>query len=173
MGRTLSSPTATAVAKTFTQPGYLVQLGFSAIQRFSSRGDEPWNGFTWLGNNVVVSQQRELPNGSVAIGLTIGNTDLAFGAVCLNEPPQEKAVSIWAFYEGATATADPVLMFSGVIESCDINEQMVQLQLSPLNAATLFIPRERITRAAGFSRLLPAGRVIQFGGVSYEIVKAY
>lgn len=169
MGRTLSSPTATAIAKTITQPGHLVQIDFSTVQRFSSRANQSWNGFTWLGNHVVVGQMQERPDGSVQLAIAVGNADLAFGAVCLNEAPQEKAVTIWAFYEGAIAAADPVQIFSGVIDGCDITEAMVNLQLRDLNARTLFIPRRRITAGSGFNRLLPAGRVIQFGGVRYEI----
>jgi hypothetical protein len=167
--RTLSSPTSTAVAKTITQPGYLVELDFSTVQRFSSRGDVSWNSFTWLNNNVVVGQLQEAPNGSVQLALAIGNADLAFGAVCLNEAPQEKTVTVWAFYEGATASGDPVQIFSGVIDGCDISEAMVNLQLRDLNSRTLFIPRRRATPATGFNHLLPSGRVIQFGGVRYEI----
>lgn len=169
--RTLTPPTSTAAAKTYTLPGYLVQLGFSVPQHFSSRGDVSWNGFTWLNNNVNVSALQELPNGSAALNLAIGNTDLAFGAVCLLEAPQEKPVSVWAFYEGSVGTADPVLIFSGVIDSCDISEAMVTLQLSALNANTLFIPRARISRASGFNRLIPAGRIIEFNGQRYEIVR--
>lgn len=170
--RTLSAPTTTAAGKPITQPGYLVQIGFSVVQRFSSRADVNWNAFTWLNNNIQVGVLQELPNGGASLSLTIGNADLAFGAVCLNEAPQEKAVDIWAFYEGATALADPVKIFGGVIDGCDISEGVVQLQLSELNDRTLFIPRQRITRATGFTRLLPAGRVIQFGGVSYEVVRS-
>lgn len=171
MGRTLSGPTSTATAQTITQPGYLVQLGFSSVLRYSSRGDEIWNGQNWLANNVQVGTISETPNGGVSLGLTIGNTDLAFGAVCLTEQPQDKAVSVWAFYEGAVALADPILIFDGVIDSCDISQSAVQLTLSDLNAKTLFIPRGRITRANGFNRLSPVGRVISFNGLRIELVR--
>lgn len=169
MSRTLSGPTATAAGKTFTQPGYFVQLGFSTVQRFSSRGDITWNGQNWLNNNIDVKQLQESPNGSANVSLVIGNSDLAFGAVCLNEQPQGKLVSIWAFYEGAVAAADPVPFFSGEIDESAIGEDAVTLTLTDSNASTIIIPRQRITRAAGFSRLVPAGRVIEFGGLRIEL----
>lgn len=171
MSRSLSAPTSTAAGKIITQPGYLIQLGFSFVYRFSSRGQVTWNSLTWTENNVQVGALQEAPNGNVSVTVNIGNTDRTFGAACLNEPPQEKPVSIWAFYEGAVAAGDPVQIFGGVIESVDsISEASVALRLSSLNLGTLFVPRQRITRATGFNRLSPAGRVIQFNGVRYELV---
>lgn len=172
MTRALSSPTAIAVAKLITEPGYLIQLGFSFVYRFSSRGDITWNSLSWVENNVQVGAMQELPNGNVALTVNIGNTDRTFGAACLTEAPQEKPVSIWAFYGTALAVGDPVQIFGGVIESCDISEATVALRLSALNMNTLFVPRQRITRAAGFNRLSPAGRVFQFNGARYELVAA-
>lgn len=170
--RTLSGPTAAAAAGTYTQPGHLVQMGFSSVLRGSTRGDEMWNSFTWLGFNIVVSQIKELPNGSATVTITVGNADLAMGALCLTEAPQDKAVSIWAFYEGALATADPVPVFSGVIDSCVITEQSVTLQCLQVASKTLYIPRLRISPATGFNRLMPPGRVIQYAGQRYQIEQA-
>jgi hypothetical protein len=171
VGRTLSTPTATATAKIITQPRYLFQAQFSFTVRYSSGEDVSWNSLDWIAANLRVGALQEQPNGSQALTVVIGNTDLAFGAICLNEPPQDKLVDIWAFYEGALATGDPVKIFSGAIDSCNINESAVTLQLSPLNARTLFIPRRRITRDSGFNHLSPAGRVFPFNGVNYTITR--
>lgn len=171
MTRTVSAPTATAAAQTITQPGILLQVGFTFVQRLSSRGDVTWNGFTWLAANIRMGQLQEAPNGSATMQVLVGNTDLAFGAACLGEAPQDKAVSLWQFFEGATAAGDPVPIFSGVIDSCDITPAAVTLQLSSLNQRTLIIPRRRITADAGFNHLLPAGRVIEFDGVRYELLR--
>lgn len=167
--RSISTATATAAAQTISQPGLLVQIGFSFPLYYSSRGDVTFNGHTFIAANVKAGQLQEQPNGATTLSLIVGNSDLAFGAVCLNEAPQEKPVTVWAFYEGATASGDPVQIFTGVIESCDITEASVTLQLSSLNQRTLFIPRRRITADTGFNHLLPAGRVIEFDGVRYEI----
>lgn len=167
--RTLSAPTATATAKPISLPGYLMQLGFSLVLRYSSRGDVTWNGFNWIGANLKVGQLQEAADGSASLSVVIGNSDRAFGAVCLNEAPQEKAVTVWGFYDGALAAGDPVQIFTGAIESCDITEAAVTLQLSSVNQRTLILPRRRISAATGFNHLLPAGRVIEFDGVRYEI----
>lgn len=174
MTRSVSSPTSTAAAGPVTQPGYLVQIGFTSYTyRFSSRDDITWNSLSWVSNNLQVGALSEAPNGGAALSVVIGNADRAFGAACLIEAPQEKPVSVWAFYEGAIATGDPVLIFSGVVDGpVDITEQSVTLPLSSLNTATLFIPRVRVTPAAGFNRLSPAGRVIQFGNIRYELTSA-
>ena len=171
MSRTLSSPTAAEVAKVITQPGYLMLLNFAVagIFRFSSRGDVTWAGFPWINQNLKVGAIQEQANGNTSVSVSIGNADLAFGAVCLGENPQEQAVAIWEFYEGAIATDDPVLRFGGVIDSVDIGGDLVQLVLSANNNNTMVIPRKRITRDSGFNRLMPAGRVIPFNGVNYTL----
>ena len=94
---------------------------------------------------------------------------LAFGALCLNNAPQGRAVDVWAFYEGALATADPVKLFGGSIDDCVITEAMVSLQLFSLDRKKIAIPRRRITRDTGFNHLSPAGRVISFGGQRYVL----
>jgi hypothetical protein len=171
MSRTLSTATATATAQTVTQPGYLLQVGLSFLVRYSSRGDVHWNSVDWIAANLRVGELQEKSDGSVALTVSVGNTDLAFGALCLAEAPQEKAVSVWAFYEGAIGASDPIQIFGGVIEECEITESMVTLRLSSNNQNTLFIPRRRITRDTGFTRLIPGGRVIEFDGVRYEITR--
>ncbi|HSW83532.1 MAG TPA: hypothetical protein VLH12_08660 [Usitatibacter sp.] len=171
MTRALSTATAAAVAKTVTEPGHLLQIGLSFLVRYSSRGDVHWNGVDWIAANLRVGQLQEKADGSVALTVTVGNTDLAFGALCLAEPPQEKDVAVWAFYEGATGATDPVQIFGGVIQECAISEAAVTLMLASDNQNTLAIPRRRITRDTGFTRLLPSGRVIEFGGVRYQFTR--
>jgi hypothetical protein len=71
---------------------------------------------------------------------------------------------------GRDGRAIPMQIFSGVIDSVRHRRRgAVTLQLTSLNQRTLFIPRRRITAATGFNHLMPAGRVIEFDGVRYEI----
>jgi hypothetical protein len=173
MGRTLSGATATALAQQFTQPGFLLQFGFSSVVRYSSRADVVWGGWTWQANNFTVSQVQELPNGSATMQVNVGNTDRAFGALVLSQAPQEVPVSVWAVYSATPAAGDPVPFFSGVIDSVgEINESSVTLSLSDLNASTLVIPRLRIARATGFTRLSANGRLIDFNGQRYILTRA-
>lgn len=171
MPRTVSVGTAAELAKIITSPRYLFQAQFSFIARYASGGDETWNGLDWIGQNLKVGALQEQANGSQSLTVMVGNTDRAFGALCLNEPPQDKLVDLWAFYDGALAAGDPVKLFSGAIDSCDINEAFVTLTLSPLNARTLFLPRRRITRDSGFNHLTPAGQIIEFNGQRYTLTR--
>lgn len=171
MPHTLSAPTTTATQKPVTQPGFLMQAGFAFPIRYSSRRDVTFNGQTFIAANLKVGAIKQQANGAVTLQATVGNSDGAFGAVCLAEAPQEKAISIWKFYEGATGAADPFLYFSGAIDSVSFadDRSSVSLTLSSLNQGTLFIPRRRISADTGFNRLLPAGRVLFFDGVRLDI----
>lgn len=164
MSRGLSTATKNAAAADITTPCYLVELRLAATYRFSSRGDVPWNGFTFASSALRVSDVSDAPDGSSQVRVEVGNTDLAFGAaVLLDAALQGRGVSVWFHYGAAPAAADPVKLFEGVVDSAGIDQAAVRFMLTNAIASATYLPRRRITRAAGFTRLLPAGRVIQIG----------
>lgn len=169
MGKTVSTPTLTGAQALITRPGHLVEFGFATPVRYSTRATLSWNSLTWTSGPVVVSGKQENPNGGVSISIVVQNTDLAFGALCLAEDAQEKSVKIYSFYEGATAAGDPILEFEGVIDSVNIDTRTVQVNAIAGNQWSAFVPRRRITRQAGFNRLSPAGRIIQFNGDRFKL----
>lgn len=169
MPRVLSGPTSTATAKRITQPGYLFQAAFPFPIYYSSRSDVTWNGHTFIAANLKVGTVAQQADGSATLQLAIGNSDGAFGAICLAQDPHDVPVSVWKFYEGATAAGDPLLLFSGSIDAAGIAEDAVTLTMTSLNRRTLFIPRRRFTPVTGFNHLLPAGRVIEFGGLRIDL----
>lgn len=167
--RTVSTATQAKLGQTHTQPGYLIELAFSTMIRYSTRGDVTWNSKIFAQYDVRVDGIQSDQNGGADARIVVGNTDLSFSALMLNEDPQDKPARIWKFYEGAAALADPVAIFDGVVDSVDFSHQAVTLNLANGNADTLFIPRGRITREAGFLRLSPAGRIIQFAGQKFKL----
>ena len=52
--RTLSTALATALGAPVQQPGFLVQMGFSTVRRWSSFATTTWNGQTWTKEAVTV-----------------------------------------------------------------------------------------------------------------------
>lgn len=167
--KTVSSSLQAKLGAVVTQPGYLVELQFSTLIRYSSRGDVTWNGNIFANYDVKVDSRQINAKGGAECRISIGNSDLTFSALMLNEDPQDKPVRVWKFYEGATFVADPIEVFSGVVDSVDFAHDAVSLNLSQGNAGTMFIPKGRITREAGFLRLSPAGRIIQFAGQKFKL----
>lgn len=164
MGRTVSSPTTTAANATVTKPGFLVELRLSTLFRFASRGDTPWNSFTWAASDLKVGDVEDSPDGTARLSLAVGNTDLAFGAIVLADSAlQGRGVSIWYHYPDAVGGVDPVKLFEGVVDAGVVTHASVGFTLTTALSAATFLPRRRITPASGFTRLMPAGRVIQIG----------
>jgi hypothetical protein len=161
--RTLSSALITELGLTLTRPGYLIQLGYSTPLRISTLGDITWNGFAWSSYDARISGLSSDGKGANSAQLMVGNTDKAIGAVVLTEGASDIAVAIWAIYAGATATADAVQVFSGVVDGADISADKVNLILMAQANRTLHSPRVFINKAAGFNYLLPAGTRINFG----------
>lgn len=171
--RTLSTPTQTEIAKTYTDPGYLVEIAFSTVVRLSSRGDVSWNGSSWLGSesgrDVGVDGLGSDGQGAQTGSLTLGNADNVVGALVLNEGVAGRAVKVWKFYEGATAAADPAQIFSGCGDEAEIGLTEVRISLVSESLQSLDSPRTRITKANGFNHLPPAGTIINWGGQAYRL----
>ncbi len=171
--RTLSSAINTATAGTVTTPGYLVEIDFGTVLRLSSRGDQSWNGYTWTGGRIgKISGLQWDGKGQQAGSIDLINSDLAMGALVLNEGVADRSVKIWKFYADSPATGDPVAVFDGVADAADIGPDKVSLALLSQNGRTLSAPRRFIGPGIGFNHLAPAGTKITWGGQTYELTRA-
>lgn len=162
--RTLSAALLTELGLVVTRPGYLVQMNFSTTIRLSTMGDISWNGYTWVAADVALSGIGQDGTGMASGSLMLGNTDSAYGAVVLTEGASDIAVSIWACYAGATASGDPVQIFSGGMDGADIGTDKVTVALVAQKNQTLSAPRVFINKANGFNFLQPAGTKIAVNG---------
>jgi len=172
MSRTLVGTTNSGVAAAVTEPGYLVQIDFSAPVRLSSRGDVSWSSNAWVAWDIRIGGL--LSDGSVSAqngSLQLGNTDYTIGALVLAEGVAGRAVNIWKFYGATPATGDPVLIFSGVADDATIEPDggTVNIGLQQQGGMTLYCPRTYITRAAGFSFLPARGTLIQWNGETFKL----
>lgn len=155
--RNLPGSLPAAVAQTITTPAWLVEVDFSTPLRLSSRGDQSWGGYTWTGGRL----------GKVTLSASGGhmeiiNTDLAAGALAMNEGVADRRVRAWAFY--ADNPSDVVAVFDGVGDGVDIGPDRIRITLQTANLRSLFSPRRFIGASAGFNQLLPAGTRITWGG---------
>ena len=166
--RTLSAALITELGLAVTRPGFLIQIGYSTVLRLSTMGDISWASNTWAAANVMVSDAGQDGSGGNGGTLTLGNTDGAYGALALNEGGAVP-VTIWACYAGATATGDPVQVFTGVTDGATIDEEKVVLPLMSTGNETLYAPRVFINKASGFNYLQPAGTKIVVGNETFVL----
>lgn len=165
--KTTSSAADTALAATVTRPCSLVQIDWSAPARLSTNGDVTWNTHLWSGDRPVSLQGLTERGGR----LVVGNVDLVYGAQCLTEGVSGVPVTVWQGDAAATATADFLLVFAGIADGCEIDDQQVVITLTAENLNTLTSPRVRINAAGGFTVLNATPR-INVGGQIIELETA-
>lgn len=170
MARSLSSPTTVAVSAAGTAPAYLVQIGWSTVTRLTT-ADEllNWDGYLWLPGPVKLSGLTWTNSGLQTARLELGNADQAFSALALNEGVADISIVVYAYDRSATDAGDPVLVFDGVGGRLSADDNAVQIELSTQRSRALKAPRQRITRAAGYSLLPAPGTVVRWGNERYVL----
>ncbi len=168
--RTLSTPTGNAVAATSTRPAYLVEIHWSTITRLTTGSDAlTWNGYVWAPAEVDLTGLRWENAGLLSASLMLGNANQQFSALALNEGVADTSIVVYAYDQSATAAGDPVKVFDGVGGRCSLDDDAVTIELTTQRVRALKSPRQRITRAAGYSLLPAAGTVIRWGNNRYVL----
>jgi hypothetical protein len=170
VARTLSDSTSNAVTATGTAPAYLVQIGWSTVSRLTT-GDAAldWGGYIWLPGPVTLSGLAWSNSGLQTARLALGNADQAFSALALNEGVADISIIVYAYDRSATEAGDPVKIFDGVGGRLAADDNAVQIELSTQRSRALKSPRQRITRAGGYSLLPAPGTVVRWGNENYHL----
>lgn len=167
--RTLSGTLAAELGLTITRPGYLVEIGFSSVLRLSTLGDVSYGGYVWSAADIKVAGLGRNEQGGNGGQLSLGNADLDYGALILNEGAADRPVRIWSVWAGAPAEA--MLEFDGIGDDAEIGTRVVIRLIQDARRYT-YSPRRFINAATGFATLLPAGTKIAIGQQSYILDRA-
>lgn len=168
MSRTLTTEQQSAVTTTVTTPGYLVELGYSTTLRLSSRGDQSWDGNTWMGGRMGKISGLVATGGGDQLGrIELVNSDLAYSALVLNEGATDIRCRVWVFY--GDNPADASLLLDGVTDGADIAPDKVRLNVVGESMRTASFPRRVIGPSTGFNHLRPSGTRITWGGQTYVL----
>lgn len=166
--RSLNAALITELGLTVTRPGYLVSVGFSTPQYYSTLGDISFDGKTWLGSSVRVEGLQRITKTGRAALLRFGDSDQAVSALALNEGVSDRVVQIYSVYAGAPTHA--VLELSGVGDSVEIGTD-TSISVVEFSAARVMLPKRRIGKETGFNTLLPSGSGIWIGGSIYYLTR--
>jgi len=114
---TVSARTIADAQADVARPLYLLELGFSAVEHLSTRGDVNWNGQTWTANGVSVGRiTPATADGAQTAEITLPNDSYAYSAIVLGEG-KGAALRIWKLYgEPPFADGDAVELFNGVMD---------------------------------------------------------
>lgn len=172
MSTSLSGAMTTALGAKFSQPGIFVQLGFTTPLYLCDRASgttRPWNSLTWTVADIEVAGYS-IDQGIVQkVTLNLVDPTYVFTALLLNQTASDKQAKIWYFDSAATAAADPVLIFDGLIDNASggdsrrltvpcstIDRQLPVGMLAQLIPAYLFAPEGKIVTWG------PSGNTIEF-----------
>ncbi len=170
MSRTVSVATTAKLDATAYAPGFLVQLDLSSTLRFSTRGQVTHNGNIYI---PAVLDVRELQDDSSGGSLVFNDPTLAIQMLVRTESLIGKRVQVARYYEGATASTDPIWFFDGYIASArEEAPPMMQIGISRAAALLSLSPARRVGRATGFNVMTPEGSIIRFRGSEFRLERA-
>lgn len=153
--RALTANVQTAIAAPLTAPRYLIELGFSATLRHSTREAVTWNALTWVQAGARVERYDE----KQAV-VSLSNADLAAGAIVLGEGVKGKPVTIWKLYGNSPfAVDDAVELFTGYMDNYSIQGIRVQINCTRQSIATSHSPRHIIAPPVCNHLVVPGARI--------------
>lgn len=160
--KTLSGALSAALGAAVQRPALLVQIGFGTVQRWTSASTMTWAGQTWSARDMRIDGLR-VQALQVSGSLILGNADDVAGTLILAEGIQDKAITVWGYDAAATASGDVVWLATAVGASAQVDARAVRIALRH-RCEFVASPRARVTPAAGFGHLLPAGTVLRING---------
>lgn len=141
MPRSVTSPTLTKAGAGVSEPAYLLQVDWiSLTSRMCTHSTVVWQGVDWLSGGFAVAFDK---NGSPST-ITIADPDATYRTLVLLSGLSERRVRLWKAYIGALGDDDPVALFDGFADGCDVAGGRVNFSLDYNVSARQFSPRERI-----------------------------
>lgn len=166
--KTTTSAMAVAHAGPVQRPGWLVEMHFDTVQRWSSQGTVTWGGHTWQGTGLQVEGLAVQPL-RVSGTLVLDNADGVLGSLLLLQGVQDRQVTVYGFDAGALgATADALWLCQAVGASAQIGPVDVRIALRH-RMEFVASPRTYVTPEAGFNHLLPADTVLRINGIDMRL----
>lgn len=112
--RGLDGTQTTAVGETFTQPYFLVYMGFDTPVRMSTQASISWAGDNYVAADMAVDM-------SSSPTLRIFNETTLLGQVVLTEGTTGRTVKIYQGYTNDSAHPNPTMVFDGEMGQSSID----------------------------------------------------
>lgn len=168
--RSTSASLLTRLNGVATTPGSLVELGFSTVQRWSSRGAITWNSLSWSSVGFSALYQ---PGGkgsqSDRVSLTLNNHDNAIGSLLVTTNFAGLTCKLYLFDGESPALNEVKQVFTGVGDVFTLTPTKCQMTFVSTAEDIKRLPYTRIARNAVRQTITPAGTAITWNGERFEL----
>ncbi len=145
-----------------TAPGYLLQIDFPTVLRWSNRGDVSFGGNVFAGRSFVVQGPQLNRDAQTTLTVSTPNHDNAIGTVLLTDKLFNRRVQLWSF-DGDPDTDGVVSLFDGVGDKCRVGMRECVMQCVLAGQTVVKEPAIRIVRNAVRQTITPSGSRIAWG----------
>lgn len=163
----ISTPLQTAMDAPIREPGYLIDITWQpgTVTRLSTRGDQSWDGQTWMGGRTAGVTPLDFDSAGEPSGkLTLIDADEVFWALIGNLRVADAPVRMWLFYGDAPGADDVIPMPDAVIDGVPDIGPKITLTLAAAGARTQFSPRQFLGEEVGITHIDPPGKTVTWGG---------
>lgn len=168
--RAISGALATRLIATATAPGYLVELGFSTTQRWSTRGTITWNSLSWTGIDFSATYQPGSKGAqSDRATISLNNHDNTIGTLLLSSNFSGLTCKLYFFDGDAPASDEVTQIFEGVGDVFTLTPFKATMSFASKGQDILKLPYTRIARNSIRDEITPPGTVVFWNGERYEI----
>ena len=168
--RTLPGSMSTNVAKTFTDPVYLLELELSTMTYWSSRETIAYDSGGGL-NNYLKDRLDAVAIRDEGASFRLANDDRYVSAAALSGQVRGNSVRLFLYYEG-----DAILRHVGEINSLSMSDDdsgsWIAFDSTSISALEAQWPRVRIAPALGLNHLPQPGLSFQFGTNLYTLERS-
>lgn len=167
--KTINPALSAAHAAPVQRPGWLVEMHFDTVQRWSSQATVDWGGHTWHATSGMRVDSLQVQPLRVSGTLVLANHDDGIGTLLLTQGVQDRRIVVYGFDAGAlSAGGDAVWLCDAVGAAGQVSETEARITL---RHRTEFVqsPRTYVTPQAGFTQLLPADTVLRINGIDMRL----
>lgn len=165
--RSVTSATLAQAGAGVSAPAWFLQIDWAAsTTRLCSYGAQTWNGQAWAGGGFTV---REFGQDSKPAGVMLVDPSVAYRTLALSDGIRDRLVQLWKGYIGTLADPDPVLLFRGYADGCEIGAGSVSFNLDWQSSARQFSPRQRIGPGIGVNFTATPNTTLRWAGAIVKI----
>lgn len=168
MPRTLSAGLVTAVERTVTNPGWLIEVDTSPKLRYSTRGTLSYGGYTWVGGAYLSGINEAGLSPSTTLSLP--NFDNSASSLALSDLLRDVGVTIYAYYDDAVASLTyAVELATLLIDSVNsLSTTEAVFSLSTASQAATHVPSV-VVGPPLCNHIPPPGTKVNWGGTVYVL----
>lgn len=166
--RTISTATATEIAKADNSLGWLVEIIFESFTgRYCSYSQVTWNSLVFVAASLKAGN---IDTDSKQATLTFFDPDASMRTLCLTgRGARNSAIRIWKFYVSALGASDPMMVFKGVGDQCVIQRGQIDIACARSGIGVLYSPRKRLSPSTGCNFLAAPGTLVPWGQKILEL----